>query len=411
MTGIATAIAVAIGATSAAAAGPADQTVRSTATKGSSERTVAAKMTRVRVTKLLTRTPDRAGNVKVRLENGKTISIPAADKNRVMRRAAEEAKNPRPKDEVESDCGRSYITLTKKPNRHPVSMRTGFDVKSPATSYKWSAGISGPGYSYDYDSAGTLAYRTSWDGRHDSDQNQAAGDYTAEVSPRGSFAVLWIGDICFSGGPTEAEHLSEPKADCLESTPDGARRVGKGWIRNTTQWVPWRNKTTNPPDGPGLRGGQATACLGKKPPEGTGADLDITGWRDAKEFREKNAGAPSVSRCHLIARKLGGRGTAQKDAANLVPCWQVGLNTGTPSMATYELIVRKVVQGKSLGDNDAVMYQVTPNYRYFLTSTIPTSVTMSATVQRANGDKEPLFTDKTVTNTETKTGKNLNLGN
>ncbi|MBP8537211.1 DNA/RNA non-specific endonuclease [Streptomyces sp. MK37H] len=409
-----TAIAITLGGTSAATAAPAGQADQpapsSTAANGSSEHTATAKMTQVRVTKLITRTPDRAGNVKVQLENGKTISIPASDKNRVMRRAAEDAKAPRPKGRVHGPCGSSHVTLGRKSNGHPVSMRTGFDLKTPATSYVWIADISGPGYSHDYHSVGTLAYRSSWEGRYQSSQNQGEGNYTAKVAPRASFAVLWIGVICYSGGPTETKHLTEAKADCLKSTPDGAVSSRNGWIRNTTQWVPWRNKTTNPPDGPGYRADQATACLGKPLEKGSRASGDITGLRDAELFVDRHAPGTKISRCHLIASTLGGKGQIEDGGqANLVPCFHSGMNVGKHSMRHYEAEVKKAV--RRIGSNDAVKYQVSPNYQYFFTSTIPESVIMSATVERANGKKDPLFTNERVANTENKTGKDLNLGN
>ncbi len=94
---------------------------------------------------------------------------------------------------------------------------------------------------------------------------------------------------------------------------------------------------------------------------------------------------------------------------NLVPCWQAGMNTGTPSMRTYEFAAQTAVADTAFGPNDAIFYQVTPDYRDD-TSTIPRGVTMSATVERADGTSQPLFPDVYISNTQRNTGL-YNLGN
>lgn len=87
------------------------------------------------------------------------------------------------------------------------------------------------------------------------------------------------------------------------------------------------------------------------------------------------------------------------------------MNTGKPSMRTYELIAQKLVQGTTpgLGTSDAIFYQVTPVYND-PESTIPVGVTMNAHIERADGTTEDLFPDVYVTNTYRNTGL-YNLGN
>ncbi|MFD3547836.1 hypothetical protein ACFWUW_19930 [Streptomyces sp. NPDC058655] len=206
---------------------------------------------------------------------------------------------------------------------------------------------------------------------------------------------------------------AEPQAVCLQAAPAGRVPSGNGWIKNTTEPVPHVNKTvTGSPAG--LRATMAQACLGTTTVEGTPAEGDITGWQDAQEFARRYSPGTGLARCHLIPNVLGGAG-ARKDngPVNLVPCWQAGMNTGTPSMRTYEAMAQKSVKavkdGGILGPNDAVFYQATPDY-LDSASTIPQGVTLSARVERSDGTSQPLFPDVYITNTQKNTGL-LNLGN
>ncbi|MFE5394434.1 DNA/RNA non-specific endonuclease [Streptomyces sp. NPDC056568] len=202
----------------------------------------------------------------------------------------------------------------------------------------------------------------------------------------------------------------QPQGACLKSAPTGALPSGNGWYRNTTEAVAHTNKTTNPLGPPGTRATMAQACIGKNLEEGSPAEGDITGWQDAQEFARVNSPGTGLARCHLIANILGGPGASRDGGAdNLVPCWQVGMNTGTPSMRTYEFAAQTAVGNAAFGPNDSIFYQVVPDYRDS-TSTIPQGVTMSATVERADGTTQPLFPDVYITNTQRNTGK-LNLGN
>ncbi|MER7568776.1 DNA/RNA non-specific endonuclease [Streptomyces sp. NPDC097941] len=198
-----------------------------------------------------------------------------------------------------------------------------------------------------------------------------------------------------------------PHARCLDTTPNGSLPSGAGWILNTTEPVPHVNKTTTPLGRAGARPTQAQACLDRTAPEGTPAQGDIPGWQDAEIFRNANSLTNGLARCHLIPNITGGRGIQ----VNLVPCWQSGMNTGTPSMRTYEAKAQKVIQSdvSAFGPDDAIFYQVTPVYNDD-TSTIPVGVTMNANIERADGTIEELFSNVYVTNTLKNTGL-YNLGN
>lgn len=417
VTAVAAALAMALGGTSSAAAAPADSGSRTgsgsasagvadTARKGA-DRTAEVTMREVPVEKLVTRTPDSKGHLKVLLENGKTAEIPASAKDRVTKAlsARDADDDVSTKGTVYGNCGSSYVTLHQKDNDYPVRMRTGFDLNQPAVAYAWVAAVTGPGFADSYTRSGSLFFERSWDGEYNSDGDESEGWYFAAVAP-GSNAVLWNGNVCTSGGPTELEYLTEPKAACLENVPSGTESAGDGWIRNTSVGVDHRNKTTTPPDGPGQRASAATACL-TQTGGGNAARGDITGWRDAQIFRDANAPGAVLARCHLIANVLGGKGqSARHQQTNLVPCFQVGMNTGTPSMRTYETIVQNAVDN-DLGRNDAVSYSVIPLYED-ATSTIPSSVIMSATLQRADGSSRSLFWFRIVGNTGP---GGVNLGN
>ncbi|WP_053161011.1 DNA/RNA non-specific endonuclease [Streptomyces caatingaensis] len=393
-------------ATAAAAPGhPADR--GSAVTKGPAEHTVAFEMTRVRVTELVTRAPDHAGNVTVRLADGGTLAIPAASKDLVMRRAAQQAK-ARPKDNAPGPCGTPWITLKEKTDKYPVALETGFRMDAPAFAYSWHVIIKGPNnYTDEYKAQGDLGSRKSWQGGYQSKKDQDEGLYTAEIDPTRSYVEFVNGDgkheICRAAA-RRTQYLTKPKADCLKWAQANS---GGGWIQNSSAPVPHRNRT-DPTSPAGTRAGGARACLRWPLGEGSPASGDITGWKDAQDFVDKNPPGAAIARCHLIANTLGGKGQVRDGGQdNLVPCWQVGMNTGTPSMWTYERQVKQKVMAADMRPDDAVYYMVTPLYRDDA-STIPTGVVMSAAVQRANGAQELMFTEG-IPNTQARSG--LNLGN
>ncbi|WP_307783584.1 DNA/RNA non-specific endonuclease [Streptomyces spinoverrucosus] len=196
--------------------------------------------------------------------------------------------------------------------------------------------------------------------------------------------------------------LDGSHAECLGISPGGARPAGNGWILNTTEPVPHVRKNDQT-SAAGHRATKATACLGKQLGPGSEAGGDITGWQDAADYASARNLTEQLARCHLIANILGGR-----ISKNLVPCWQVGMNTGAGSMWEYEEQVRDEVRLASFSEDDAILYEVTPIY-LSADSTIPVRVTMSAKIEREDGSVVPMFQNVDIYNTQT--GGAHNLGN
>lgn len=216
-------------AASAATAGAASGSAAPALSSGPAV-TRAAPMHVIRVTRLVRSTPDKAGDVTVQLANGAVIPIPAADQGRVMSRAAQQAKSS-PDGVVVGNCGTSNIELAEMSDDHPVRMTTGFTVDDYAIAYGWLAQITGPSFSYTYTASGTLDFDLSWAGSYNSPQDQRQGTYKAAVQPEASFAELWDGDICFSGGPTASKFLTSP------DTPISMPLVTNGPLRHATPSV------------------------------------------------------------------------------------------------------------------------------------------------------------------------------
>lgn len=210
---------LAVGATALVAAPAASATPAANAASGAKNTTVPMHI--VRVTGLVTTVPDAAGKVRVRLANGAVIAIPAAEKDRVMARAAQEA-GVTPNGVVNGDCGSSNVFVQEKSDDHPVHMTTGFTVDLPAIAYTWQVTISSPDFDHVFQQSGFLAFRTSWTGTYDSTDDNPEETYSAVVSSDQSFAELFDGDICFSGGPTDTEFLTSPDAPEANALPPAA---------------------------------------------------------------------------------------------------------------------------------------------------------------------------------------------
>jgi V8-like Glu-specific endopeptidase len=216
--GLSTLVLAGPAAAQAAAGGSGTHTASSArATYAPDSATATTPMTRVRVTRLVTTTPDKAGLLRVQLANGRIVAIPASTKDLVMRRAAQEATIG-PDNVVQGNCGSSYVHVQYKANDQPVRMTTGFEVITAAVGYVWQVSITGPSYQYAYSAAGDLAFDTTWDGSHDSGADYPAGTYAAAVNPDESAAVLWTGDLCWSGGPTDSKYML-PLPDTSTSSP------------------------------------------------------------------------------------------------------------------------------------------------------------------------------------------------
>ncbi|WP_432104088.1 DNA/RNA non-specific endonuclease [Streptomyces sp. bgisy091] len=399
---------IAFSGTATAADAPALRAERtSTVTTGPAEQRVTFQMTTARVEELVTTTPDHAGNVTVRLVGGRTIPIPAANKDLVMGRAAQQAKTRLESAAEPRPCGSAYITLTEKSNHRPVAMETGFIVApEKAIGYNWLATIKGPnGYTREYTSRGNLLLRGSWAGGDESEEDQGPGLYTAIVDPGVSHVELLSGDVCIADAKDTAR-LTVPQAACMDVSQPNS---GDGWILNSTEPVDHviRGDLTSPA---GTRAAGAQACLRKNLGAGSPASGEPTGWSDAQEFARVSGHTTGISRCHLIAKQFGGKGQKLDGGQdNLVPCWQVGMNTGTPSMATNETKVKNALTATTTGVDDAVFYVVTPLYKD-KDSTIPTHVIMSAWLQKPDRTQTSLFGPETIPNTKGFTGL-LNMGN
>lgn len=107
-------------------------------------------------------------------------------------------------DTVVGECGTSSIYLDDDPAPALYNMTTGFVVNDPAISYGWFARVEGEGITDEYVNGGPLALERSWS-RVAQDEVLSRGDFhTAEVIPSSSFAVLYWGGVCTSGGPSAA---------------------------------------------------------------------------------------------------------------------------------------------------------------------------------------------------------------
>ena len=153
--------------------------------------------------------PGADGRVQVHLTNGATVSLTASEADLVLHPRPQLSSSgvAQPNGIVFGDCGYSTVNVGYKSNGAPVRMTTGFHVNDSATGYQWGAYTTGPSYSYHYTASGNLALRHDWNGSHNSSANYPSGWYTSTVSPSESFAILWWGGVCYSGGPTSTAYL------------------------------------------------------------------------------------------------------------------------------------------------------------------------------------------------------------
>jgi len=126
------------------------------------------------------------------------------------------------------------------------------------------------------------------------------------------------------------------------------------------------------------------------------------------KFRDMYAPGAVVARCHLIANQLGGKGRSDDGGpANLVPCWQQGANIGPLSMRESETeVYDTVTDAREVGPDDTVYFEVSPVYLN-PASTIPYEFSMTASIERANGTSETIFTNDVVPNVSSVNGYNL----
>lgn len=111
----------------------------------------------------------------------------------------------RPNDVVEGDCGDSYLWIHAV-GGYVSEIETGFDLDDAAIAFYWRVNRSDP-YGSDSNSwGGGLGLDTSWSGEWDV-HGGGPGWETAGVVTPASDALLWDGDICASGGPSDAEEI------------------------------------------------------------------------------------------------------------------------------------------------------------------------------------------------------------
>ncbi|NUR01253.1 MAG: hypothetical protein HOY79_33405 [Streptomyces sp.] len=109
-----------------------------------------------------------------------------------------------PDNSVEGDCGDSYLWIHAV-GGHVSEIETGFDLDQGAVAYHWQVNRSDTWGSDSHSWGGGLGVDTSWHGEWDV-HGGGAGWETAGVLPS-SDALLWDGDICSSGGPSDSEYI------------------------------------------------------------------------------------------------------------------------------------------------------------------------------------------------------------
>ncbi len=157
--------------------------------------------------------PDAAGKDRVALSSGQTITLPATvvTQARHLSGGSTAPGGVTTQNAVSGTCGSSYIFLYERSGGTPVRMVTGFNLSGGrrAISYGWGAEIIGPsgsGYQYEYGAGGSLAFRTGWQGSHNSGKAYARGEYFAYVFSD-SYALLDNGSICTSEEPSQETFL------------------------------------------------------------------------------------------------------------------------------------------------------------------------------------------------------------
>lgn len=131
----------------------------------------------------------------VHLPDGRQASVPMEAPSRAAQ----------PFDTVEGDCGFSYVELDPEGVGY-YRVRTGFHVNDWATEYHWKVNVTGPGVNRHHTWGGPLRARRDWRGSRRGDI-KSEGDHDATVVPPESYAVLWNGGVCYSGGPRDRKYL------------------------------------------------------------------------------------------------------------------------------------------------------------------------------------------------------------
>lgn len=127
-------------------------------------------------------------------------TAPSGEQYSVEKGSPPDAK---PAGEVGGSCGRSWVYETAQGNR-TVWLETGYQVISGTNAHSWSVRLRDPGGSstVGYPSHGTNGYWVS--NRYVG--GLTPGDASATVTV-GSWAELWDGRVCYSGGPSATTRI------------------------------------------------------------------------------------------------------------------------------------------------------------------------------------------------------------
>jgi hypothetical protein len=106
---------------------------------------------------------------------------------------------------VGGDCGFSYVELDPEGVGY-YRVRTGFHVNDWATEYHWKVNVAGPNVNRHHTWGGPLRARRDWRGSRRGDI-KSEGYHEATVVPPESYALLWNGGVCYSGGPRDRTYL------------------------------------------------------------------------------------------------------------------------------------------------------------------------------------------------------------
>ena len=106
---------------------------------------------------------------------------------------------------VEGDCGLSFVEVELEAVGW-YRVRTGFHVDRRAVEYHWKVNVVGPSVNRNHTWSGPLRFRRDWRGSRKGDI-QGEGFHEATVVPPESYAVLFDGGVCYSGGPRDREYI------------------------------------------------------------------------------------------------------------------------------------------------------------------------------------------------------------
>ncbi|MDH6107795.1 hypothetical protein P3T36_006408 [Kitasatospora sp. MAP12-15] len=134
--------------------------------------------------------------------NGSQHAVPTA--SAINRDGSPYTSKIHPDDSVEGSCGDSYLWI--HPDGGYVSeIETGFDLDQGAVAYHWQVNRSDNWGSDSYSWGGGLGVDEEWHGEWDV-HGGGPGYETAGVVPS-SDVLLWDGETCSSGGPSDHEFI------------------------------------------------------------------------------------------------------------------------------------------------------------------------------------------------------------